>query len=63
MLETLCAVAEQSGVEAESVADFAALFVKDEEMEDMFYAAIRDSRRNGFRDGVKAALTLFAEIR
>ena len=63
MLETMYAVAEQSGTEAESAVAFADQFVHGEEMEDMFYQAVRDSRLSGFRDGMKAALLLFSEVR
>lgn len=63
MLETMYDVAEQSGAEAESAMAFAEQFVSGEEMEDKFYQAVRDSRLSGFRDGMKAALMLFAEVR
>lgn len=63
MLEAMYATTEQGGVEAESVTDFAALFVKDDEMEELFYNAVRDSRLSGFRERLKAALALFAEVR
>ena len=62
MLETMYDVSERNSVEAESVMDFASLFLKDGEMEEMFYNAIRDSRLSGFREGMKAALMLFAEV-
>lgn len=62
MLETMYAVAEQSSTEAESATAFASQFVQGEEMEDKFYQAVRDSRLSGFRDGMKAALMLFAEV-
>lgn len=63
MLETMYAVTEQTGTEAESAAEFAFQFVRGNEMEDMFYQAIRDSRLSGFKEGMKAALMLFAEVR
>jgi len=63
MLETMYAVTELVGTDAESVEAFASRYVKNDEMEEEFYAAIRDSRINGFREGVKAALMLFAEVR
>ena len=63
MLETMYAVTEQTGIEAESAVKFASQFVQGDEMEDLFYQAIRDSRCAGFREGVKAALLLFAEVR
>ena len=53
MLEALYAAAEKNSSEAASVRAFAAQFVKNGEMEEMFYEAIRDSRLSGFRDGVK----------
>ena len=63
MLETLYATTEHHGTEAESATAFASQFVQGEEMEDKFYQAVRDSRLSGFRDGMKAALMLFAEVR
>ncbi len=62
MLETMYAATEQNGAEAQSVVDFANRFIRNDEMEGKFYEAVRDSRLIGFREGVKAALTLFAEI-
>ena len=58
MLEAMYAVTEQCGTEAESAAAFASQFVRGEEMEDKFYQAVRDSR-----EGMKAALMLFTEVR
>lgn len=63
MLEMMYAATEQTGTEAKSAEEFASQFVRGDEMEDMFYQAIRDSRRDGFREGMKAALLLFAEVR
>ena len=63
MLETMYAVTEQCSTEAESAMAFASQFVRGEEMEDKFYQAVRDSRLSGFREGLKAALMLFAEVR
>ena len=63
MLETLYAATEQCTADAESAAAFASQFVQGEEMEDKFYQAVRDSRLSGVRDGMKAALMLFAEVR
>ena len=63
MLETLYATTEQHGTETESAMAFASQFVQGEEMEDKFYQAVRDSRLSGFRDGMKAALMLFSEVR
>lgn len=49
--------------EAESVTDFLTRFVKkDGEMEDKFLEAVRDTRLEGFREGMKAALQLFSEL-
>lgn len=49
--------------EAESVTDFLTLFVKkDGGMEDKFLEAVRDTRLEGFREGMKAALDLFSEL-
>lgn len=67
MLEALYAAAEKNSSEAASVRAFAAQFVKNGEMEEMFYEAIRDSRLSGFRlsgfrDGVKVTLGLCAEV-
>ncbi len=63
MLETMYAVTEQRSTEAESAVAFASQFVRGEEMEDKFYQAVRDSRLSGFREGLKAALALFAKVR
>ncbi len=63
MLETMYAVTEQTGTEAESAVEFARQFVRGNEMEDKFYAAIRDSRLSGFKEGMKTALMLLAEVR
>jgi len=43
--------------------EFARQFVRDGEMEDKFYETVRDSRQIGSREGVKAMLMLFAEVR
>ena len=48
--------------EAPSVSAFCSTFVNGEDVEDKFYEAIRDTRMIGFREGVKAAITLFAEL-
>lgn len=61
MLEKMCAVVDT--VDAESVDDFAEQFVEGAEMEDQFYRAIRDSKQVGFREGMRAALQLFSEVR
>lgn len=63
MLEMLYAATEQSTTEAQSAVEFARQFVRDGEMEDKFYETVRDSRQIGFREGVKAMLMLFAEVR
>lgn len=48
--------------EAPSVNAFCSAFVSGEDAEDKFYEAIRDTRIIGFREGVKAAIALFAEL-
>lgn len=48
--------------EAESVTDFLTRFAKDGEIEERFLAAVYDTRLEGFREGMKAALQLFSEI-
>ena len=63
MLEALYAAAEKNSSEAASVRAFAAQFVKNGEMEEMFYEAIHDSRLSGFQEGIKAMLRLIAEVR
>ena len=48
---------------AESVTDFLTQFVKEDgEMEDKFLEAVHDTRLEGFREGLKAALQLFSEL-
>lgn len=49
--------------ETKAVMDFHAAYVKDDEQEDKFFCAVRDSRLAGFKEGIKAALELFAEAR
>ncbi|MEG1562561.1 MAG: hypothetical protein RR365_02350 [Bacteroides sp.] len=63
MLELLYGVSEQTGSEAESVMNFYRQFIKGETEEDKFFEAIRDTRLAGFKEGMKAALRLFAEVR
>ena len=63
MLETMYAVAERYSTDAEAVTAFAEKFIQSDEMEDAFYQVVRDSRLSGFREGMKAALMLFAEVR
>ena len=48
--------------EAESVTDFLTRFAKDGEIEERFLAAVHDTRLEGFREGMKAALQLFSEL-
>lgn len=48
--------------EADSVSEFLARFAKDGNTEELFLAAVRDTRQEGFREGMKAALKLFSEI-
>mgnify|MGYP001052949381 CR=1 FL=1 len=49
--------------EAESVTSFLTRFVKENgEMEDKFLEAVHDTRLEGFREGMKAALQLFSEL-
>ena len=62
MLETLYQTTEQNGQEAASVTAFHDQYVKGAEAEDKFFAAIRDSRLIGFKEGFKAAFALYAEI-
>jgi hypothetical protein len=49
--------------EAESVMDFIGLYISDDEAEDLFFKAVRDSRLAGFKEGVRAANDLYAETR
>lgn len=48
--------------EAESVMDFLARFAEGGEIEEKFLAAVHDTRLEGFREGMKAALQLFSEL-
>ncbi len=61
MLEKLYALSENGGEEAKTVMDFLARFVKDDATEELFLAAVHDARFAGYREGVKAAMMLFAE--
>lgn len=61
MLELLYATSEQGGSESESMLAFLRQFIRGDDMEDKFLEAIRDSRLAGFKEGVKAAMRLFAE--
>ena len=63
MLGMLYALTGQTATEAASVTDFHSQFVKNGEMEEMFYEAIHDSRLSGFQEGIKAMLRLIAEVR
>jgi hypothetical protein len=49
--------------ETKAVMDFLAEFINDDEQEDSFFRAVRDTRLAGFAEGIKAALELFAEAR
>lgn len=62
MLEAMYTMSEQNNAEAKSVTDFCAQFVKDDDTEDKFYAAIRDARRAGFKAGVKAVISLLSDL-
>ncbi len=63
MLEKIFDMGDSSRVETQSTVDFRKQFVKGEEMEDKFYEAIRDTRFEGYREGMNAALKLMAECR
>lgn len=63
MLEKLYDLIEnQEGEESKSVMDFLAQFAVDEKTEDAFLAAVRDTRRLGFKAGVKAVMTLLSDL-
>ena len=62
MLELMYSASEQTTKESESIATFREQFVKGESMEDKFNEAIHDSRLDGYKEGVKAALQLFSEV-
>lgn len=61
MLDKMCET--RTTADAASVDAFAERFVERGEMEEQFYAAIRDFRKIGFKEGMRAALQLFAEVR
>ena len=61
MLEVLYDLTENGGKEATTVMDFLSQFVKDSDTEELFLAAVHDTRLAGFKEGVKATLRLFAE--
>ncbi len=48
--------------ETGSVTDFLTHYAKGGEMEERFLEAVHDTRPEGFRDGMKAALQLFSEL-
>ena len=60
-LELLYQPIEEKVKDAKSVDVFYRRFIKTEDAEDKFYAAIRDTRFVGFKAGFKAAMALFAE--
>ena len=60
-LELLYQPFEEKGREAKSVDKFYDKFIKTEEAEDKFFAAIRDTRFAGFKAGFTTAMSLFAE--
>lgn len=61
MLEEIYGAREDKRIEPDSVTDFCTQFVhrKDEEL---FYEAIRDVHYAGFKEGMKAALELIADL-
>ena len=60
-LELLYQPLEEKVKDAKSVDAFYKRFIKTEEAEDKFYAAIRDTRFVGFKAGFAAAISLIAE--
>ena len=64
MLELLYSAVEANSLNAESVDAFCKKFIKDRiDMEEQFFKAISDTHREGFKEGLKAALHLFGDIR
>ena len=61
MLEEIYGAREDTRTEPESVTAFYTSFVHQED-EEYFYEAIRDAHYAGFKDGMKAALKLFADL-
>ncbi len=64
MLEKLYDLIENSEAEeSKSVMDFLSQYAgKCGEMEDAFLSAVRDTRRAGFKAGVKAVMTLLSDL-
>ena len=64
MAELLRALYEknESSEEAKSAVSFHDKYIDNEDKEDLFYEAIRDTWEIAFREGVKAALQLYVEI-
>lgn len=63
MLEKLYDMIENHmGEESKSVTDFLSRFAKDSETEEAFLTAVRDTRRTGFKAGVKAVMTLLSDL-
>lgn len=60
-LELLYQPLEEKVQDAKSVDAFYRMFIKTEDAEDKFYAAIRDTRFVGFKAGFKVAMALFVE--
>ncbi len=60
-LELLYQPLEEKVMRVKSVDAFYKRFIKTEDAEDKFYAAIRDTRFAGFKAGFAAAMSLFAE--
>lgn len=62
MLEILYDSENEVRSETDSAMNFYNSYVNSDEAEDKFFEAIRDTRLAGFREGMNAALTLFAEV-
>lgn len=63
MLEKLYDLIENSEAEeSKSVMDFLAHYASADEIEDAFLLAVHDTRRAGFKAGVKAVLTLLSDL-
>ena len=63
MLEKLYDLIENTETEeSKSVMDFLAQYVGTDEIEDAFLLAIHDTRRAGFKAGVKAVMTLLSDL-
>lgn len=61
MLEEIYGAREDTRIEPESVTAFCMEFVHRGE-EELFYEAIRDVHYAGFKEGMKAALELIADL-